>query len=62
MAPHRCRWIASGPEERAALVRSGPSSPGHASVNWHEDGADLVAGALRGMGLGIEAGAAPALR
>ncbi len=30
--------------------------PDHASVNWHEDGAELVAGALLEQGVGIEAG------
>ncbi|MFD8993965.1 3-keto-5-aminohexanoate cleavage protein [Streptomyces abikoensis] len=49
-------WITAGPEERAALVRSWAVVPDHASVNWHEDGADLVAGALRDKGVGIEAG------
>lgn len=30
--------------------------PDHASVNWHEDGADFVAEALLDRGVGIEAG------
>ncbi|MFD0385223.1 3-keto-5-aminohexanoate cleavage protein [Streptomyces stramineus] len=41
---------------RAALVRAWTVLPDHASVDWHEDGADLVARALWERGVGIEAG------
>lgn len=49
-------WTTPDPEERAALVRSWTVLPDHASVNWHETGAALVAGALLDRGVGIEAG------
>jgi uncharacterized protein (DUF849 family) len=49
-------WTEPDPKRRAALVRSWSVLPDHASVNWHEDGADTVAAALLGIGVGIEAG------
>lgn len=49
-------WATPDPERRAALVRAWTVLPDHASVNWHEDGADLVADALLERGIGIEAG------
>lgn len=49
-------WATPDPERRAALVRAWTVLPDHASVNWHEDGADLVADALLDRGVGIEAG------
>ena len=49
-------WTESDPRRRAALVHSWSVLPDHASVNWHEDGADLVATALLETGVGIEAG------
>lgn len=49
-------WATPDPEDRAALVRGWTVLPDHASVNWHEDGADLVADALLDRGVGIEAG------
>ncbi|MGK5558006.1 3-keto-5-aminohexanoate cleavage protein [Actinomadura kijaniata] len=49
-------WIEPDPARRAALVRSWTVLPDHASVNWHEDGADLVAEALLDRGVGVEAG------
>ncbi|MBH1932969.1 3-keto-5-aminohexanoate cleavage protein [Streptomyces sp. AV19] len=49
-------WAAPDPRERAESVRSWTVLPDHASVNWHEDGADLVAAALAERGVGIEAG------
>ncbi|MET9557702.1 3-keto-5-aminohexanoate cleavage protein [Streptomyces sp. NPDC006645] len=49
-------WATPDPEHRAALVRGWTVLPDHASVNWHEDGADLVAEALLDRGVGIEAG------
>ncbi|WP_067469278.1 3-keto-5-aminohexanoate cleavage protein [Actinomadura macra] len=49
-------WTAPDPAERAALVRSWTVLPDHASVNFHEDGAELVAETLLDRGIGIEAG------
>ncbi|CAL9610019.1 hypothetical protein SUDANB106_05623 [Streptomyces sp. enrichment culture] len=49
-------WAAPDPVRRAALVRSWPVRPDHASVNWHEEGAEEVAGALLERGIGVEAG------
>jgi len=49
-------WTAESPGHRAELIRSWTTLPDHASVNWHEDGAELVAGVLLEIGVGIEAG------
>ncbi|MBW8481423.1 3-keto-5-aminohexanoate cleavage protein [Actinomadura parmotrematis] len=49
-------WAVPDPARRAALVRAWTVLPDHASVNWHEDGADAVADALLERGVGIEAG------
>ncbi|PWI40958.1 3-keto-5-aminohexanoate cleavage protein [Streptomyces sp. ICBB 8177] len=49
-------WAVPQPQERAALVRSWTVLPDHASVNWHEDGAEPVARALLERGVGVEAG------
>lgn len=49
-------WAEANPERRANLVSSWPVLPDHASVNWHEDGAELVARALSDRGIEIEAG------
>src|SRR5437868_8595317 len=49
-------WTAPDPAERAALVRSWTVLPDHASVNFHEDGAELLAQTLLDRGVGIEAG------
>ncbi|KNB50501.1 3-keto-5-aminohexanoate cleavage protein [Streptomyces caatingaensis] len=49
-------WAVPDPYERAKLVRAWTVLPDHASVNWHEEGADLVAAALAERGVGIEAG------
>ncbi|MEU7168906.1 3-keto-5-aminohexanoate cleavage protein [Streptomyces morookaense] len=49
-------WSEPDARRRAALVRSWTVTPDHASVNWHEDGADLVAEALCDKGVAIEAG------
>jgi uncharacterized protein (DUF849 family) len=49
-------WVEPDPHRRAALVRAWTVLPDHASVNWHEEGADLVATALLERGVGIEAG------
>lgn len=49
-------WAEPDPQRRADAVRAWTVLPDHASVNWHEPGADLVAAALLDMGVGIEAG------
>ncbi|MGZ2356879.1 3-keto-5-aminohexanoate cleavage protein [Streptomyces sp. 372A] len=49
-------WAVPDPHVRAAHVRSWSVLPDHASVNWHEDGADEVAAALLERGIGVEAG------
>lgn len=48
-------WTAS-PADRLSSVRGWGVLPDHASVNWHEDGADTVAAALLERGIGVEAG------
>ncbi len=49
-------WTAPDATERVRAVRSWTVLPDHASVNWHEPGADDVAAALLDRGVGIEAG------
>lgn len=49
-------WATPDPRARAAQVRAWTVLPDHASVNWHEEGADHVAAALLDRGVGIEAG------
>ncbi|GHF46912.1 hypothetical protein GCM10010218_30250 [Streptomyces mashuensis] len=49
-------WAVPDPERRVALVRSWTVLPDHASVNWHEEGAEEVARALLDRGVGVEAG------
>lgn len=49
-------WAVGDPRRRATLVRTWRVLPDHASVNWHEHGAEEVAGALSSLGVGIEAG------
>ncbi|MFA1547365.1 3-keto-5-aminohexanoate cleavage protein [Actinomadura chokoriensis] len=49
-------WTAPDPAERAALIRSWTVLPDHASVNFHESGAEMVAEALFERGVAIEAG------
>ncbi|TDC45708.1 hypothetical protein E1281_29650 [Actinomadura sp. KC345] len=49
-------WTAPDPGERAALIRSWTVVPDHASVNFHEMGAELVAEALFERGVAVEAG------
>ncbi|TYB43576.1 3-keto-5-aminohexanoate cleavage protein [Actinomadura chibensis] len=49
-------WTAPDPVERAAKIRAWTVLPDHASVNFHEDGAELVAEALFERGVAIEAG------
>lgn len=49
-------WIDPSPRRRAELIRSWTVLPDHASVNWHEDGAELIAETLLDKGVGVEAG------
>ena len=52
-------WAQPDPVRRAAAIRSWghlPVLPDFASVNWHEEGADEVAGTLLELGIGVEAG------
>ncbi|MEU9591999.1 3-keto-5-aminohexanoate cleavage protein [Streptomyces sp. NPDC048219] len=49
-------WAERGPDARVARVRSWGPLPDHASVNWHEPGAEAVAAALIERGVGVEAG------
>ncbi|MGW0825705.1 3-keto-5-aminohexanoate cleavage protein [Streptomyces sp. NPDC002845] len=48
-------WIEPDPAARVARVRSWTVLPDHASVNWHEPGAEQVAAALLERGVGVEA-------
>ncbi|MBQ1098177.1 3-keto-5-aminohexanoate cleavage protein [Streptomyces sp. b94] len=49
-------WAEPDAAARAARVRSWTNLPDHASVNWHEPGAEEVAAALIERGVGVEAG------
>lgn len=49
-------WAEPDPAERAALIRSWTVLPDHASVNFHEAGAELVAETLLERGVAVEAG------
>ncbi|MBT2387566.1 3-keto-5-aminohexanoate cleavage protein [Streptomyces sp. ISL-11] len=49
-------WTIPDARRRAELVRAWTVLPDHASVDWHGNGADLVARALWEKGVGIEAG------
>lgn len=49
-------WAEPDPAKRAELIRSWTVLPDHASVNWHEEGAEEVADALLERGIGVEAG------
>ena len=49
-------WVEPDPAVRAKLIRTWTVLPDHASVNFHEEGAELVAEALLEHGIGIEAG------
>ncbi|MFD8302347.1 3-keto-5-aminohexanoate cleavage protein [Streptomyces sp. NPDC059690] len=55
-------WAEPDPAARLARVHSWaerPLLPDHASVNWHEEGAEEIAAALIGLGVGVEAGIWP---
>ncbi|MGW6737311.1 3-keto-5-aminohexanoate cleavage protein [Streptomyces sp. NPDC055013] len=49
-------WAEPDPEARLARVRGWTVLPDHASVNWHEEGAEEIAAALIERGVGVEAG------
>ncbi|MGW2335582.1 3-keto-5-aminohexanoate cleavage protein [Streptomyces sp. NPDC001685] len=49
-------WAEPDPAARVARVRGWTVLPDHASVNWHEPGAEEVAAALLERGVGVEAG------
>ncbi|MFC8126708.1 3-keto-5-aminohexanoate cleavage protein [Streptomyces sp. NPDC057302] len=49
-------WAEPDPEQRVAHIRAWTVLPDHASVNWHEPGAEEVAEALLDRGVGVEAG------
>ncbi|MFJ8635338.1 3-keto-5-aminohexanoate cleavage protein [Streptomyces sp. NPDC093568] len=49
-------WAEPDPAARLERVRSWRVLPDHASVNWHEPGAEEVAAALMERGVGVEAG------
>ncbi|MFE5892587.1 3-keto-5-aminohexanoate cleavage protein [Streptomyces sp. NPDC056468] len=49
-------WAEPDPEARLARVCGWTVLPDHASVNWHEQGAEEIAAALIERGVGVEAG------
>lgn len=49
-------WAEPDPVRRVARVGSWTVLPDHASVNWHEPGAEALAAALLERGVGVEAG------
>ncbi|MER5256585.1 3-keto-5-aminohexanoate cleavage protein [Streptomyces sp. NPDC002855] len=49
-------WAEPDPAGRVAHIRAWTVLPDHASVNWHEPGAEAVAEALLDRGVGVEAG------
>ncbi|MET7734121.1 3-keto-5-aminohexanoate cleavage protein [Streptomyces sp. NPDC005402] len=49
-------WAEPDPAARLAHVRGWTVLPDHASVNWHEPGAEETAAALIDLGVGVEAG------
>ncbi|WP_185832697.1 3-keto-5-aminohexanoate cleavage protein [Streptomyces sp. WAC 04229] len=49
-------WAEPDPADRVARIRSWTVLPDHASVNWHEPGAEETAAALLERGVGVEAG------
>ncbi|MEU6542242.1 3-keto-5-aminohexanoate cleavage protein [Streptomyces sp. NPDC046859] len=49
-------WAEPDPAARVARIRGWTVLPDHASVNWHEPGAEEVAAALLARGVGVEAG------
>ncbi|MDL5200618.1 3-keto-5-aminohexanoate cleavage protein [Streptomyces sp. ALI-76-A] len=49
-------WAEPDPAARVERIRGWTVLPDHASVNWHEPGAEEVAAALVDRGVGVEAG------
>ncbi|SNX57290.1 uncharacterized protein SAMN06272735_1756 [Streptomyces sp. TLI_55] len=49
-------WAEPDPAARLERIRSWTVLPDHASVNWHEPGAEELAAALIDRGVGVEAG------
>lgn len=49
-------WAEPDPVRRVERVRAWTVLPDHASVNWHEPGAEDLAAALLERGVGVEAG------
>lgn len=49
-------WTAPDPHDRIAAIRAWMVLPDHASVNWHEPGAEDVAGVLLERGIEVDAG------
>ncbi|MEU1275404.1 3-keto-5-aminohexanoate cleavage protein [Streptomyces sp. NPDC005799] len=49
-------WAEPDPAARLARIREWTVLPDHASVNWHEEGAEDVSAALIERGVGVEAG------
>lgn len=49
-------WIDPDVDRRLAAIAGWTELPDHASVNWHENGADRVAALLLSRGVGVEAG------
>jgi uncharacterized protein (DUF849 family) len=49
-------WITADPAARAAAIARWDTRPDHASVNWHETGAEVVAAALLEHGVAVHAG------
>ncbi|MFJ4471437.1 3-keto-5-aminohexanoate cleavage protein [Streptomyces sp. NPDC089424] len=49
-------WAEPDPAARLERVRGWTVLPDHASVNWHEPGAEELAAALLDAGVGVEAG------
>ncbi|MFC5637695.1 3-keto-5-aminohexanoate cleavage protein [Streptomyces bullii] len=49
-------WAEPDPATRLERIRGWTVLPDHASVNWHEPGAEELAATLIGLGVGVEAG------
>ncbi|WP_367324285.1 3-keto-5-aminohexanoate cleavage protein [Streptomyces sp. HUAS ZL42] len=49
-------WAEPDPAARLSRVRAWTVLPDHASVNWHEPGAEELAAVLIDLGVGVEAG------
>ncbi len=49
-------WAEPDPVKRVGQIRAWTVLPDHASVNWHEPGAEEVAAALLDRGVAVEAG------